>query len=310
MYNPNNYNSYGNPNASNLQQPNAGGDINFYQSQYPTSAAAPANISGGPPFFENLSGNMDNQYLSNPSFTAGGDGSDSQLPRGILAAFSTSGYPGEPSLLEELDINFDHIKVKTLAVLNPFGSKISNYNNGLPGQSANILNDADLAGPIFFALLYGVSLLLAGKVHFGYIYGCGLFGTLSLFALFKLMSNNDVPTLNANQPNVASTGSMQGVDSGAPDTSKTQDLNYSRTTSVLGYCLLPLVLLSFLGIVFTLDNFWGYLLSLICALWSTYSASGFFVLVLKLQNSRFLVAYPLLLFYSIFALMAIFVEKA
>lgn len=283
---------------------------------------------------------MDNQYLSNPSYGAGfasnsaGFGSDptaadGQLPRGILAAFGTSGYPGEPSLLEELDINFSHIKIKTLAVLNPFGSRLrstygnangisssssptAGFGNGISsvagggggfGSSVNILNDADLAGPIIFVLLYGINLLLAGKIHFGYIYGCGLFGTLSLYSLFKLMSNNDVP---ASQKAAIAAGTPQQQDAA----NKTQDLDYIRTTSVLGYCLLPLVILSSLGIVVTLDNFWGYLLSLLCTVWSTFSASGIFVLVLNLSNSRFLIAYPLLLFYSIFALMAIFVEKA
>lgn len=31
-------------------------------------------------------------------------------------------YENEPPLLEELGVNFDHIRLKTLAVLNPFGS--------------------------------------------------------------------------------------------------------------------------------------------------------------------------------------------
>lgn len=31
---------------------------------------------------------------------------------GWLAAFGTEGYPGEPPLLEELGVNFGHIKTK------------------------------------------------------------------------------------------------------------------------------------------------------------------------------------------------------
>ena len=60
----------------------------------------------------------------------------------------------ELPLLEELGIRFDKIWSKTQAVINPT-KKLSN----------NILDDADLAGPLFFCLLLGSCLLLAGKVR-------------------------------------------------------------------------------------------------------------------------------------------------
>lgn len=191
-----------------------------------------------------------------------------QLSHGLLAAFGTSGYPGEPPLLEELGINFQHIKAKTQAVLNPFNKNIT----------SDIMADSDLAGPILFVLLFGTLLLLAGKVQFGYIYGVGLFGVVSLHYLFKFMSN-DI------------------------------QIDIIRSASVIGYCLLPLVLLSVVGVLTSLDNTIGYILSAIAVFWCTYSASGFFVIVLKLHNVRLLIAYPLGLFYSVFALMAIFMEK-
>ena len=155
-----------------------------------------------------------------------------------------------------------------MTVLNPFNKNIS----------PDIMKDSDLAGPILFVLLFGILLLLAGKVQFGYIYGVGLFGIISLHYLFKLMSN-DV------------------------------SLDIVRSASVIGYCLLPLVLVSVVGVVVNLDNLAGYILSAIAVFWCTFSASGFFVAVMKLHNVRPLIAYPLALFYSVFALMAIFVEK-
>lgn len=46
-----------------------------------------------------------------------GDGQGG-LRTGWLAAFGTEGYDGEPPLLEELGVNFGHIKVKVcLSVL-------------------------------------------------------------------------------------------------------------------------------------------------------------------------------------------------
>lgn len=208
----------------------------------------------------------------NASFGAGldvsGDMGGGELGPGLLAAFSTSGYPGEPPLLEELGINFNHIKGKTLAVLNPLQKDVN----------PDIMTDLDLAGPILFVLLFGTLLLLSGKVQFGYIYGVGLFGVVSLHYLFRLMS----------------------VD---------VQIDLTRSASIIGYCLLPLVFLCAVGLVLSLDSMFGYLLSVISVFWCTYAASGLFVTVLKLHNVRPLIAYPLCLFYFVFALMAIFVEN-
>lgn len=55
----------------------------------------------------------------------------------------------ELPILEELGINLTHIWKKTLSVLNPF-RKIDEES----------LKDNDLAGPLFFALLLGMFLLL------------------------------------------------------------------------------------------------------------------------------------------------------
>ncbi len=59
------------------------------------------------------------------------------------------------STLEELGINFSHIKGKTLTVLNPFNKNIS------PDRSYE--KDSDLAGPILFRLLLWNILLLAER---------------------------------------------------------------------------------------------------------------------------------------------------
>lgn len=243
----------------------------FYQSNYATPAyqqSSPTLMSNNPTPGAVMGGmgTMDTGFGTH--IDVSGPMGSGELTPGLLAAFGTSGYPGEPPLLEELGINFQHIKQKTLTVLNPLNQNIN----------SDIMTDSDLAGPILFVLMFGTLLLLAGKVQFGYIYGVGLFGTISLHYLFKFMSN---------------------------DTS----IDLVRSASVIGYCLLPLVLISVLGVVISLDNIAGYVLSAIAVLWCTYSASGFFVAVLKLHNVRPLIAYPLCMFYTVFALMAIFVEK-
>jgi hypothetical protein len=63
--------------------------------------------------------------------------------------------------------------------------------------------------------------LQSGKVHFSYIYGIGVVGCLAVYALLSLMA-------------------LSGVTLGA-------------VVSVLGYCLLPMVVLSGINVVFSLQ---------------------------------------------------------
>ncbi|CCF60453.1 hypothetical protein KAFR_0K00970 [Kazachstania africana CBS 2517] len=193
------------------------------------------------------------------------------LPSGLINALSTKGYAHEPPLLEELGINFDHITRKTKIVLMPTTS----INNNV---SQEILNDSDLSGPLIFFLLFGLFLLMSGKVHFGYIYGVALFGSISLHTLSKFMSSNN----NSN-------------------------LRFFNTMSILGYCFLPLCFLTLLAIFINLNNSLGYFAGSLFVFWSTWSSSGFLNSLLQLHSARALIAYPLFIFYSVFALMAIFV---
>ena len=99
-------------------------------------------------------------------------------------------------------------------------------------ENKEILDDADLTGPLMIAILLGTVLLFQGKVQFGYIYGYGLTGCLSIFGLLRY-------TLGANN---------------------TPDLY--TIMSILGYCLLPFVLLAGVGIFMPIYNVYGGTLSL------------------------------------------------
>ncbi|KAJ3337712.1 hypothetical protein HDU93_000660 [Gonapodya sp. JEL0774] len=192
-----------------------------------------------------------------------GNSAPDAIPVDWKAAFGTGGFADEPPLLEELGINFAHIRSKTLAALNP-----------LRPLDREVLEDADLAGPLVFCLLFGGVLLLSGKVHFGYIYGVGFTGVLSIYTLLNLMS-----------------------DRGA---------EFSRTASVLGYCLLPMVLLSCVRVAVSYGGLLALILALISVAWGTFSASTMFVNALDMTDQRALVAYPVFLLYGIFALLAVF----
>lgn len=175
-------------------------------------------------------------------------------------------FADEPPLLEELGINFDQIIQKTLAVILP-----------IKAPDANILHESDLAGPLVFALAFGCFLLLSGKVHFGYIYGIGLVGSLSMFALLNLMSPPNVP------------------------------LSFGCTVSVLGYCLLPMVLLSGISVLISLNSgIIGTVLVSLTVAWCSLSASKLFVTALEMHNQQPLVLYPCILLYGVFALITVF----
>ncbi|XP_069487834.1 protein YIPF7 isoform X1 [Ambystoma mexicanum] len=169
----------------------------------------------------------------------------------------------EPPLLEELGINFDHIWQKTLTVLNP-----------LRPADGSIMNETDLTGPMFFCLALGATLLLAGKVHFGYVYGMSSLGCLGIHALLNLMSVTSV--------------------------------SIGCVASVLGYCLLPMVVLSSCAVFFSLQGILGTLLAMVIIGWCSLSASKMFISTLAMEGQQLLVAYPCALLYGLFALLTVF----
>ncbi|ORE10749.1 Yip1-domain-containing protein [Rhizopus microsporus var. microsporus] len=173
-------------------QPTSGDNLQFYSSSYGDQYST--NYYASPPAGDMRSTNY--EFSNSGSF---------------WSAFGTGGYADEPPLLEELGLNFEHIKTKSLTVLNPFRTVPS-----------TIMDDTDLAGPLLFIFLFGTFLLLSRKAHFGYIYGVGVLGVLSIYLILNLMSEN-------------------GIDG-------------SRTASVLGYCLLPMVMLSGLSVFLKLDT--------------------------------------------------------
>ncbi len=150
-----------------------------------------------------------------------------------------------------------------MTVLNPFAT-----------VDVHIMDDTDLFGPLLFCILFGFCLLLSGKVHFSYVYGCALIGCITLHTILALMATNTT--------------------------------SFSRTASVLGYCLLPLVIVSAIGIGIRMDGLMGYLITGAAITWCTYSASAIFVSVLQMSEMRVLVAYPVALFYSIFGFLSMF----
>ncbi|KAL3469108.1 hypothetical protein BJX99DRAFT_242018 [Aspergillus californicus] len=223
-------------------------------------------------------------------------GEQSGLRTGWLAAFGTEGYDGEPPLLEELGVNFEHIRSKTLTVLNPF-ARIDQH----------LMDDSDLYGALLYIVLYGTFLLLSGKVFYGYIYGVAVFGTVALHLILSLMS--PVSPSSPHPPNAADPSNYDPHSKPGSSGHFSATLTFPRSASVLGYCFLPLVLTSLLGILVPMDTMFGYLLTTAAVGWCTYSSSGMFCAVARMSGMRVLVAYPLALFYVVFGIMGIFSSR-
>lgn len=149
--------------------------------------------------------------------------------------------------------------------------------HSLTDDAEYLTKDSDLAGPISFCLILAANLFLAGKnAHFGYIYGISMISSILMYFLLSLMS--------------AASGTF----------------TLSTVGSILGYCLIPIVGLSLLGLFFKLSGTVGLILSIVAVIWSSISASRLFVAVSGDKQQQPLIAYPCLLVYGVLILLVVF----
>ena len=132
-----------------------------------------------------------------------------------------------------------------------------------------------MAGPILVFVVFAISFLLRGRVEFGNVYGFGLTGTCGIFVIINLM---------------AKAGSY---------------VELYTCLSVLGYALAPFCLLAYLSIFLQLNNQVGYIICFAFVLWSTVSATRLFEYGLDMEDKKYLIAYPIILFYAVFMQMTI-----
>ncbi|EDV58753.1 protein YIPF5 [Drosophila erecta] len=147
--------------------------------------------------------------------------------------------------------------------------------NPLRGTDQQILQDTDMAGPLVFCLTLGGFLLLSGKVTFSYIYGIGVMGCIFFYCLLSLMVSRSQVTFGA-------------------------------VASVLGYCLLPMVVLSGINILITIQGTLGLIVSGISIFWCAISASKLFATAFSMDHQQLLIAYPCAVLYGGFALITIY----
>ncbi|KAH8585244.1 Yip1p like integral membrane [Cryptosporidium sp. chipmunk genotype I] len=226
--------------------------------------------------------------LLNPSFfwTTGQDGSSSSSSSGYGGTANQQGgndddyddILNEPPLLEELGIDPANI-AKYLKCVIMFKSikEYSGSNNISMKEDGSNNNQIewDMAGPILLIACLGFFLLLAGKIHFGYIYGIGILSCIGTYILLNIMSSS-------------------------------QSIDLYTTMSILGYSLLPIVILAGISVIFSLRTKFGIIMAIFFNMWSTITASRFFEYTVSLKHQRYLIAYPIALLYASFTIVTIF----
>lgn len=143
-----------------------------------------------------------------------------------------------------------------------------------PFNSCVYLEEYDLMGPIMLCFLLPSILLLSAKAYFSHVIGFGVLCSLFMYCLLNVMSP---------QPVVATT-----------------------VVSVLGYGLLPQIILAMIGILMPLYSMLGFILAFVCVLWSSFATSRIFNVLMNTQHQSLLIAYPCALLYSVFTLLVLF----
>lgn len=238
------------------------------------SDAAPSPIENGSPLLSGSAKKSASSVVLNSaknffwSATLGNDPSASAATP--LPLYQTRfGCPEDDlPLLQELGVDVQIIFQKTWSVLNVFST---------PTEALS--SSHDLSGPIVFAVAIALLLLLQGKVEFSAVYGLMITGVLLLRFILPLMSGTSISMV--------------------------------LVTSALGYGLLPCVLLAFVyAVQFWVFGHWrssSFLLPavILFVLWSAWSASSFIAFDLHLKHQRYLIFYPCVLFYALFAALTV-----
>lgn len=137
--------------------------------------------------------------------------------------------------------------------------------------------DADLSGPFLFLMAFGLFQLLAGKLHFGIILGWVTVSSMFLYVVFNMLAGR-----NGN-------------------------LDLYRCLSLIGYCMLPIVILSAISLFVPQGGAVIFVIAGVFVIWSTRVCTRLLVELASCGDEhRGLIAYACFLIYMLFSLLVIF----
>ncbi|KAL3838202.1 hypothetical protein ACJIZ3_022793 [Penstemon smallii] len=137
--------------------------------------------------------------------------------------------------------------------------------------------DGDLSGPFLFLMAFGLFQLLAGKLHFGILLGWVTMASMFLYVVFNMLAG------------------------------KNGNLDMFTCFSLIGYCMLPIVMLSAVSLFLPQGGVVIMVATGMLVIWSTRVCAR---LVVELANCgdehRGLIMYACFLIYMLFSLLVIF----
>ncbi|XP_021718204.1 protein YIPF5 homolog [Chenopodium quinoa] len=144
--------------------------------------------------------------------------------------------------------------------------------------NSSLHSDPDLSGPFLYYIAFGLFQLLAGKVQFGVI-----LGWIAISSIFLYMILNFLAGRNGN-------------------------LDLYRCVSVVGYCLMPIVIYSAASLFLPpTGTTAGFVVAAVFVIWATRVCSRLLsVDELGASEHRGLIAYPCFLIYCLFSMLVMF----
>lgn len=138
-------------------------------------------------------------------------------------------------------------------------------------------DSSDLSGPILLYMSLCLFQLLAGKIQFGVILGWIVVSSIFLYVVFNMLAGR-----NGN-------------------------LNLHTCTSVVGYCMLPVVILSAVSLFVPQIGPVRFAISAVFVIWATRACTALMVALADGgEEHRGLIAYACFLIYTLFSLLVIF----
>ncbi|XP_077241253.1 integral membrane Yip1 family protein [Tasmannia lanceolata] len=186
-------------------------------------------------------------------------------------SFSAPIYGGNIGFEEELPL-LEELGINTRQIWRKTSSILNPFR-----VNPNLHEDADLSGPFLFLMAFGLFQLLSGKLHFGIILGWVTVSALFLYVVFNMLAG------------------------------KNGNLDLYRCLSLIGYCMLPMVIFSAVSLFLPQGGVVIFAMGAVFVLWSTRVCSRLLVELASCGDEhRGLIAYACWLIYMLFSLLVIF----
>ncbi|XP_065210412.1 protein YIPF5-like [Planococcus citri] len=239
----------------------------FYETDYQQNANNPSHFIPA----EDYENNPNNQYL-NPSYYG------HQTNQPLYPATPEYAFMDDNNVYKKADFNDEEFEPPLLEELEIDLFVIRKRLIAIldPFHSGVVMGSYDLAGPCFICVLFAFCSFISGaNINFNHVYSLSAFSCLFMYLLLTLMISSE-------------------------------EIKLSSVTSILGYSLLPLVLLSSVGLFINLYSLVGIILSTVAVLWCAFAATKMFTSMGNTVDKKMLIAYPCVLCYGVFTLCLIF----